>query len=86
MEARLLDDRADACKRLLDRRVEKAHPPRRGLGQPEQHPYQGCLAGAVRSEEAEDLAALHREVDRVHRGALAEALRETLGLDDVWGG
>ena len=39
------------------------------------------LAGAVRSEKAEDFAPLHAETDIVDRGDAAVALREVLHLD-----
>src|ERR1051325_906164 len=40
------------------------------------HPERGRLAGAVRSEEPEQLAAWDVEIDRVHRGERAVALGE----------
>ena len=71
MEARLLDDRADAGERggAAARQVvaEQAHAPGGRLGEAEQQPDQGRLAGAVRAEEAERGAARHREVDAIQR-------------------
>ena len=59
--------------------------PRRRLGQPEQHPDQRGLAGAVRTEVAERGAARDAQLDVVDRGPVAEALGETGGLDrECW--
>ena len=46
------------------------------------HPHRGALAGAVGPEEAERLARLHREVDSVDCGEVAEALRQSLRMDE----
>src|SRR5438128_2493488 len=46
------------------------------LEQPEQDPDQRCLAGAVRAEDGEELAALELEVEPVEERALAEPERE----------
>jgi hypothetical protein len=45
-------------------------------GERAQHLDRGRLAGAVRAEEAEDLARLDRERDRIHGGQFAVALHE----------
>ena len=82
VEARLLDDRADARQRL--RAVvlaEQADRAAGGLREPEQQPDQRRLAGAVGAEEAEGAAARHLEVDVLEGGAVAEALPEALGVD-----
>ena len=53
------------------------------LEQPEQDPDQRCLAGAVRAEDGEELAALELEVEPVEERALAEPEREVLYYDDA---
>src|SRR5690606_20963770 len=45
---------------------EHAHLPRAWLGEPQQHEDGRRLARAVRAEQAEHLAPLHREVDAVN--------------------
>src|SRR5439155_4615369 len=45
------------------------------------HAHRRALAGAVRAEEAERLAALHVEVDAVDRGETAELLDEPAGMN-----
>ena len=70
---RVLRQVADALLRALarDRRVEDEGPPARREDEPHQHLDGGRLAGAVRPDEAEDLALLDRErevVDGVDRG------------------
>src|SRR5262245_51996067 len=45
------------------------------------HADGGGLAGAIGAEEAEHLAALHGEVQRVERGELTVRARELLELD-----
>jgi hypothetical protein len=47
-----------------------------GLGQPEQHLDGGRLAGPVRAEQRDDLAAVDREVEGVDGGDSAEPLAE----------
>ena len=85
MEARLLDDRADAGERggavAADVVAEHAHRAGGRLGEAEQEADQGRLAGAVGAEEAEGGAARHLEVDAVEGRPLAEALAEPAGLD-----
>ena len=85
VEARLLDDRADAGERrgaAAGQVVpEQAHRARGRVGEAEQQPDQRGLAGAVGAEEAERDAARHLEVDAVERGAIAEALAEPARLD-----
>ena len=78
VEARAFDEAGDAVERLraVDERVA-AEQPRRALGradQAEQHPQRRRLAGAVRAEVAEHVAALDRQVDVVDRDDLAVAL------------
>src|SRR5580765_3020969 len=46
-----------------------------------EHLHGGRLAGAIRAEETEDLAALDGEADVVHRDEGAKALGERLRLD-----
>src|SRR5207245_11192728 len=60
--------------------------PRRALrrpDQPEQHPQRRRLAGAVRPEVAEHVAALDRQVDVVDRDDLAVPLDEAARLDGL---
>ena len=82
VEARLLDDRADAGERggPLGRQVvaEQAHAAGGRLGEAEQQADEGGLAGAVGAEEAERGAARHRQVDRLQRRARPEALAEAV--------
>src|SRR3984957_965697 len=61
------------------RRAEQFMGAGGGVGQAEQHPDRGGLAGAVRAEEAVDTATGHVQVHRVH-GELAAA--ESLGQRD----
>jgi hypothetical protein len=56
-------------------------PPAVGPQQRRQHPQGGRLAGAVRAEEAEDLAGGDVEGDVVDGDHVVEALRESLDLD-----
>src|SRR5581483_6963149 len=46
-----------------------------------QHPDQRRFAGAVRAEQAEDLAVLDLEADALHRGEVAEALHDLADVD-----
>jgi len=59
VEARLLDDHADARERRgpLGRHRPPEQPHRAGIGEAEQHPDQGRVAGAVRAEMAKGGAA-----------------------------
>ena len=70
-------------KRLADR-IAAQHTNRtaRDLGQAQHHQDGGGLAGAVRPEQAEDLAAPDSERNSVHRHGAAVALGQALGLDD----
>ena len=85
VEARLLDDRADAGERLAAlrrlRQAEQADLAGGRLRQPEQRADHRRLARAVRAEEAECDAGADDEVDTVDRGPVAEALRQRPGLD-----
>ena len=60
---------------------EDAQRPVRHRRDAPDHPHRRRLAGAVRAEEAERLAALKVEVDRVDRSELAEALDKPACLD-----
>jgi hypothetical protein len=53
--------------------AEHAHGPARGAQQPGDHPQRRRLAGAVRADQAHDLAPRDGEVDGVHRLDLAMA-------------
>ncbi len=61
--------------------TEQRHAAGGRVGKPEQHADHRRLAGAVGSEESEGAGARNLEIDRVDRGALAEALGQTRGLD-----
>ena len=50
---------------------------------PGDHAQRRRLAGAVGAEKAEQLAARHFEVDRVHRGEAAVALGEPAKADHI---
>ena len=68
----------------LARRIVAEHADGAGghLGQAQHHQNGRGLAGAVRPEQAEDLAAPDRERDVVHGRDAAVALGQTLRLDD----
>src|SRR5690606_33988371 len=59
---------------------EHAHAPRRRLGEPEQHQDRRRLAGAVRAEQPEHLAAPDGQIKRIYGHELAVALTQALGL------
>ena len=82
----LLERGADRCAdlRALAHDVESAHGcvPAGRRQQRREHQHGGRLAGAVRSQEAVDLAGLHGQVDPVDRPRpLAELADELLYLD-----
>ena len=61
-----------------------AVPPHRAgveIGQPEDGPHRGRLAGAVRAEEADDLAGGNREGQIVERGERAEVAGQAVELE-----
>jgi hypothetical protein len=62
--------------------AEHARRPAVGAQQPQQHPDRRGLAGAVRSEEAVDLALLDGEVEAVEGHGGAEGLAQASCLDD----
>ena len=70
VEADLLERDADAPPHLIAvvHHVVTCHRsgPRRRRQQGAEHPHDGRLAGAVRAQEAEDLALGHPEVDSAH--------------------
>src|SRR5262249_6813510 len=90
VECRLLEDdadlTADAERLALD--VEAGDPRRaaRRLEQRRQHPDRGRLAGAVRAEEAEELAGTDVEVDRVDRPDATVVATESRNCDGGYGG
>ncbi len=61
--------------------AEQLTEARGGPVQPEQQPDRGRLAGAVGTEVAVHLAALHRQVERVERERVAVALAQALRAD-----
>src|SRR5581483_9405696 len=85
VEDPLLRDVADAAPHLCRRPARDGDGSCGGLEQPEQDPDERRLAGAVRPEDGEELAACEREVQRLPEDALAEAEREVVDLDDVQG-
>src|SRR5262249_9616028 len=46
-----------------------------------QYPHGRCLAGAIRSEKAQNFTALHPKADVVYGGDTTVALSEVLNLD-----
>ena len=85
VEARLLDDRPDARERLARLAgcgsPSSATSPEVGCVRPEQRADHRRLPGAVRAEEAEGDAGGDGQVDAVDRRAVAELLRQRVGLD-----
>ena len=67
--------------------VESGHPraSRRRLDHPGQQFDRRRLAGAIRSEEAEDLSRLHMDGQRVKRDAVAVLSGQILGVDHLAG-
>src|SRR5438309_7796267 len=59
-----------------------ASRPRIGSEQPQQHPDCGRLAGAVGSEQTEDLTGLDAQVHVLHRGPCSEPLAEVIDFED----
>ncbi len=53
-----------------------------GIDQAAQQAQRGGLAGAVRSDQAEDLAARDFEIEMIDRRQLAEAARQVDGAND----
>ena len=74
-----------AHRARLGHHVVAGHPgPPGGRAQERgEHAHEGGLAGAVRPEEAEDLALLDDQVDAGDGGEVAEAPDEALRLDRV---
>ncbi len=85
IEARRLDEPGDALERprALAQRIapEQLDGALGGDDQPERHPQRRRLAGAVRSEEAVDVADVDVQVDVVDRQDLLVALDEPLRPD-----
>ncbi len=84
-ERRLLDHRADPDELARARRDAGPEEARRAAGtslETRQHPQRRRLPGAVRPEQAVDLARVHREREILDRADLAEGLPEALDLDD----
>ena len=74
---------ADPCpgRAIAERGAEHASGPRGRPGEPEQELDRGRLARAVRSEEADQLAATDAQVEPVERGRPAERLDDAVELD-----
>ena len=64
-----------------DRVPEQRHGAGVGVGQAQQHPDQGRLAGTVGPEIAEGAAAGDQQLDAVDGDVVPEALRQPVGLD-----
>ena len=78
-ERRLLDQRADPFQRGVIGANGLAQQVDLAAGrqdQPQRHPDRRGLAGAVRTEEPEQLTSFHGEVDRIDGGGVPVALRE----------
>ena len=73
-------ERAGGARRLAAEHGERA---RRGPGQADGHGEQGGLAGAVRADEGDDVAARDGERAVAQRPPAAVALAEFAGLYDV---
>jgi hypothetical protein len=86
VEARLLDDRADAGERLgaplRNRQTEQTHLAGARPSESEQRSDQRGLPGSVRAEVAEGDAARNGQADVVDDGSMAEALGQPFGLDN----
>ena len=85
VEAGLIDDGPDSSPRAWarsarDGEAEERHRPGIRTGQPQQHPDEGGLAGAVRPEVAEGAAPGNEKLHVVHGDVLPEALRQPIGL------
>jgi hypothetical protein len=89
VEGVVLGDHAEAAadRRSVACGVETEHPQlaRRHGRDAADHAHGRCLAGAVGTEEAEELAPRHREVDGVDRDEVVEPLRERAAGDDGFG-
>ena len=85
VQRRVLEDQADVAAHVVapadDVEAADARDPGRGLGQRAEHVDRGALAGAVRAEEAEDLARRDGERDAADRVDLAVGLDEVVDLD-----
>ena len=87
VEARLLSEDPDGRADLRIVPAEAKPGDLRGPGarrdKGAEQPQGRCFAGAVGSEEAEDLALVHVEIDAVNRGEGAEPLGQFLRADDA---
>ena len=85
VEPGLVDDGAYPGQRLGavrgDRVAEEGHRPGVGVGEPEQHPDERGLAGAVRAQVAEGTPPGDEELDAVDGDVLPEPLGQSVGLD-----
>ena len=82
------DAEAGADRPAVRRRVEAEHPQRAGgrRRRAADHPHRRRLAGAVRSEEPERLAAVDLDVDPVDGREVAEPLDEPARFDQGFAG
>ena len=85
VETGLVDDGAHPGQRQVAMAghgvAEQRHRPGVGVGQPEQDPDQGRLAGAVRSEIPEGAAPGNQELHAVDGDIVPEPLRQAVRLD-----
>jgi hypothetical protein len=90
VQRELLRDVADALAGLRARmpQVDAGHAQLAAAGgqQAAEHAEGGGLARAVGAEQAEDLAAPHREAGAGHGGEIAEAAHEVFHFDDDFAG
>jgi hypothetical protein len=84
VEPGFVDDGADTSERRVamprDGVSEQGHRAGIGVGQPQQHPDERCLAGAVGAEVTERRSPWDQELDAVHGGFRPETLGEPVGL------
>ena len=89
---RKLAVQAEALRHVADASLQLGHvggevvAENAGLGgmhleEPRDRPEEGRLPGPVRTDDAEDLALVDREIDAAERGAPAVALLEAAELD-----
>jgi hypothetical protein len=85
VEPGFVNDGTDPCQRpvavLRDRIAEQGHGAGVSVGQSEQNPDEGRLAGAVGPQVAEGASAGDEELYPIHGDVLPEPLGQTMGLD-----
>jgi hypothetical protein len=71
-----------SVERPPDRRSQNLQAAAVRDGEAQQQPQQGGLAGAVRTDQAVDLARSHVEIDAVESDDITEGLGDLAGPDD----